>query len=329
MQTEHAELATQSLKPPKSFVLAVARSPQMWKIGTRGSALALAQAHETRALLCATHGMREDQFEIVVISTSGDRIQDRPLSEVGGKGLFSKEIEDLLLSGEIDIAVHSTKDMATTLPHGLCIAAFLKREDPRDGFIGREVSRLRDLPQGATIGSSSLRRLAQIKLFRSDLNVVMFRGNVQTRLKKLREGQVDGTILAMAGLKRLGLADQVTEILDPYQFLPAPGQGAICIEIRERDGETFNLVNAISDYETAICVLCERAFLRALNGDCRTPLAGAAVIIDDKIHFNGIVLTPDGEKMQEVAVSGKLTDCETVGTSAARLIDRSLLSSWA
>ena len=194
------------------------------KIGTRGSELALAQARETRARLMAAHGLGEDDFEITVISTSGDRIQDRPLSEAGGKGLFTKEIEEALLDGRIDLAVHSSKDMPTLLPDGLVLTAFLEREDPRDAFIGRAAARIADLPEGATVGSSSLRRQALIRRMRPDLEVVMYRGNVQTRLRKLEEGVVAGTMLAHAGLRRLGLAGVITELMDLEAFPPAPGR---------------------------------------------------------------------------------------------------------
>jgi hydroxymethylbilane synthase len=290
------------------------------KIGTRGSALALAQAHETRARLAAAHGWGEDHFEIVVMSTSGDRIQDRPLSEVGGKGLFTREIEDALLSGQIDLAVHSSKDMPTRLPEGLVISAFLPREDPRDAFIGRNVARLLDLPHGATVGSSSLRRQAQIKKLRPDLNVVMFRGNVQTRLKKVQDGVVDGTLLALAGLKRLGLESVVTEVLEPSAFLPAPGQGAICIETRQNDTMTIALVAAIDDQETGVALRCERAFLRNLDGDCRTPLAAHARLVDGVLLFKGLILTPDGSVSHKITDQGITSDAELIGERAGAAI---------
>ncbi|WP_292249398.1 hydroxymethylbilane synthase, partial [Mesorhizobium sp.] len=215
------------------------------KIGTRGSPLALAQAHETRTRLMAAHGLPEQAFEIVVISTSGDRIQDRPLSEAGGKGLFTKEIEEAMLAGRIDIAVHSSKDMPTLLPEGLEISAFLPREDARDAFIGKAAKTIAELPRGARVGSSSLRRQALIRRMRPDLEVVMFRGNVQTRLRKLDEGVADGTILAYAGLKRLGLGDVVTDLMSLEQFPPAPGQGAICIESRIGDADVERMLAAI------------------------------------------------------------------------------------
>ena len=205
------------------------------RIGTRGSALALAQAVETRTRLMAAHGLPEDAFAIEPISTSGDRIQNRPLSEAGGKGLFTKEIEEALIAGRIDLAVHSTKDMPTKLPDGLEISAFLPREDARDAFIGRTAKRIVDLPHGAIVGSASLRRQALLLRMRPDLKVVLFRGNVQTRLRKLGDGEVDGTLLAYAGLRRLSLADVVTDLMPLDEFPPAPGQGAICLETRIGD----------------------------------------------------------------------------------------------
>jgi hydroxymethylbilane synthase len=303
------------------------------KIGTRGSALALAQAHETRARLMTAHGWSETDFKIVVLSTSGDRIQDRPLSEVGGKGLFTKEIEEALLSGDIDLAVHSSKDMPTRLPDGLVLTAFLPREDPRDAFIGRSVARLMDLPIGAIVGSSSLRRQAQIKKLRPDLEVVMFRGNVQTRLKKVQDGIVDGTLLALAGLKRLSLEGAVTEVLAPKDFLPAPGQGAICIETRQDDQPTQMLVRAINDHKTDVALRCERAFLRMLDGDCRTPLAGHAQLVDGVLYLEGLVLTPDGCVSHSISDHGSPADAELIGeragASVRRLAGPEFFASWA
>jgi hydroxymethylbilane synthase len=290
------------------------------KIGTRGSALALYQANETGRLLSLAHHMPETAFEIVVISTSGDRIQDRPLSEVGGKGLFTREIEDALLSGAIDIAVHSSKDMPTLLPDGLILAAFLERQDPRDAFIGHSIAKLADLPQGATIGSSSLRRQAQIKRIRPDLNVVMFRGNVPTRLKKVADGVVEGTLLALAGLRRLELDAAVTEILPTDIFLPAPGQGAICIECRDADAGARFMLDAIAHADTTTALHCERAFLGALDGDCRTPLAGHATVANGHVTFTGLVLTPDGQQSHEIADEGPASDAVLIGTRAATRI---------
>ncbi len=286
------------------------------KIGTRGSALALAQAHETRARLMAAHGLPEEAFEIVVISTSGDRIQDRPLSEAGGKGLFTKEIEEALIDARIDIAVHSSKDMPTALPAGLELSAFLEREDVRDAFIGRAAPRLADLPQGAVVGSSSLRRQALIRRLRPDIEVVMFRGNVQTRLRKLEEGQVAGTLLAYAGLRRLGLGDIVTDLMPVADFPPAPGQGAICIESRIGDARVLGLLAAIDHAPTVQALACERAFLAALDGSCRTPIAGHAVVEGGRLAFSGTILTPDGRETHEIAAAGAAADAASIGAAA-------------
>ncbi len=290
------------------------------RIGTRGSALALAQAHETRARLMAAHGMGEEAFEIVVIKTSGDQIQDRPLSEVGGKGLFTKEIEEAMLDGRIDLAVHSSKDMPTVLPDGLALTAFLPREDVRDAFISPKAKTLMDLPQNAVVGSSSLRRQAMIKRLRPDIEVVMYRGNVQTRLKKLAEGQVDATLLAYAGLKRLGLGDVVTSLLDPEEFLPAVGQGAICIESRENDSETRRLLSAIHDDETQIRLDAERAFLAVLDGSCRTPIGGLATVEDGRIAFRGTILKPDGSKVHDIAREGDASMAAEIGREAGEAL---------
>ncbi|ESZ74493.1 hydroxymethylbilane synthase [Mesorhizobium sp. L103C105A0] len=293
---------------------------QTLKIGTRGSPLALAQAHETQARLMEAHGMPAEAFEVVVISTSGDRIQDRPLSEAGGKGLFTKEIEEALLAGTIDIAVHSSKDMPTVLPDGLELSAFLPREDARDAFIGKAVKRIVDLPQGAKVGSSSLRRQALIRRMRPDLDVVMFRGNVQTRLRKLEEGVAEGTILAYAGLKRLGLGHVVTDLMPLDAFPPAPGQGAIGIETRIGDGEVEKMLVAIHDVPTGQALACERAFLAALDGSCRTPIAGYATISGGRLVFAGLIISPDGTQSHEVKAEGLALDAADIGTDAARMV---------
>ncbi|ESY49618.1 porphobilinogen deaminase [Mesorhizobium sp. LNJC374B00] len=290
------------------------------KIGTRGSPLALAQAHETQARLMEAHGMPAEAFEVVVISTSGDRIQDRPLSEAGGKGLFTKEIEEALLAGTIDIAVHSSKDMPTVLPDGLELSAFLPREDARDAFIGKAVERIVDLPQGAKVGSSSLRRQALIRRMRPDLDVVMFRGNVQTRLRKLEEGVAEGTILAYAGLKRLGLGHVVTDLMPLDAFPPAPGQGAIGIETRIGDSEVEKMLVAIHDVPTGQALACERAFLAALDGSCRTPIAGYATISGGRLVFAGLIISPDGTQSHEVKAEGLALDAADIGTDAARMV---------
>jgi hydroxymethylbilane synthase len=290
------------------------------RIGTRGSALALAQAHETRARLMAVHELAEDAFSIEVISTSGDRIQDRPLSEVGGKGLFTKEIEEALLEGRIDLAVHSSKDMPTHLPDGLELSAFLQREDARDAFVGRSAKSLIDLPMGATIGSSSLRRQALLKRMRPDFNIVMFRGNVPTRLRKLEEGQLEGTILAYAGLKRLGMESVVTQLLPLDTFPPAPGQGAIGIETRIGDMRMAALLAPINHRDTAAALASERAFLAVLDGSCRTPIAGYAAVEGENLSFHGMVLTPDGVTMHELHSYGLTADAAKVGREAGRAI---------
>ncbi len=287
-----------------------------FRIGTRGSPLALAQAHETRDRLVAAHGMPAEMFEIVVLSTMGDRITDRSLSEIGGKGLFTQELEDMLTSGGLDFAVHSSKDMPTKLPTGLYLSAYLPREDARDAFVGRTAAKLLDLPQGATIGSSSLRRQALIKRLRPDINVITYRGLVDTRLRKLAEGQVDATLLAFAGLKRLGKDDVLTELLDPETFPPAPAQGAICIESRIGDDRVNSLLEAINDARTHEAVTCERAFLGTLDGSCRTPIAGYAVSDGENIRFSGMVLTPDGSEYFRVSTEGKAADAERLGAKA-------------
>lgn len=283
------------------------------RIGTRGSALALAQAHETRDRLAKAHGLTEDDFEIIVIKTTGDQIQDRPLSEAGGKGLFTKEIEEALLDKSIDLAVHSSKDMPTVLPEGLGLTCYLPREDVRDAFISPKVEKLTDLPQGAVVGSSSLRRQAQIKRLRPDIDVVMYRGNLQTRLRKLGEGVVDATFLAYAGLRRLGLNDVVTSLTDLEHFLPAVGQGAICIEARLSDDDTAALLAPIHDEETERRLTLERAFLAEMDGSCRTPIAGLSHVDGDIIRFKGEVIKPDGSQTHQVEGEGPVAEAEAIG----------------
>jgi hydroxymethylbilane synthase len=286
------------------------------KIGTRGSQLALAQAMETRDRLMSAHGLSIDQFEIITLSTSGDRIQDQPLSQVGGKGLFTKEIEQALLNGEIDLAVHSSKDMPTLAPEGLTISAYLPRETVHDAFISHHYAALSDVPYEATIGSSSLRRQAQLKKIRPDLNIVMFRGNVQTRLQKVQNGVVHGTLLALAGLKRLSLEHHVREILPLDDFLPAPGQGAICIETRTDDRAIHELVEAINHVPTQTALMCERAFLSELDGDCRTPIAAYAQIEGETVRFKGTILTPDGSIAHSIEKEGLLLDAARIGAQS-------------
>ncbi len=296
-----------------------ARSMQskLIKIGTRGSKLALAQAYETRNRLMAAHGLAEDDFEIAVIKTTGDRILDRPLSEAGGKGLFTKEIEEALIDGRIDLAVHSSKDMPTFLPEGLELACFLPREDVRDAFISRKYKSLAELPAGAVVGTSSLRRQAMVKRLRPDLEVITYRGNVQRRLEKLDEGVADATLLACAGLKRLGDEAVITAPIAVDEFLPAVGQGAITIESRIGDERIAGLLAAIHHEPTAKALACERAFLRLLDGSCRTPIAGLAEVDGDRLTFSGLVLMPDGSEAYDITMVGSADEAEAIGMNAA------------
>jgi hydroxymethylbilane synthase len=286
------------------------------KIGTRASPLALAQARETRHRLMSAHGFDETDIEIVAISTTGDRIKDRPLSEIGGKGLFTKEIEEALMAGEVHLAVHSMKDLPASLPEGLTIAAVLPREDARDAFISLTAGSIMDLKHGAVIGSSSVRRTAQVLRLRPDFKPVQFRGNVETRLRKLTEGVADATFLACAGLNRLGLKDKITQAMPVDIMLPAIAQGAIGIEIRESDDATRDLLRAITHHPSEIAVACERAFLKALDGSCRTPLAGHATLDGDTLHFRGHALTLDGVHCFETTRQGTSKDAARMGEDA-------------
>jgi hydroxymethylbilane synthase len=286
------------------------------RIGSRGSPLALVQANEVQARLAKAHGVAAERIEIKIIRTSGDMIQDRPLSEAGGKGLFTKEIEEALLAGTIDLAVHSSKDMPTVLPGGLVLSAFLPREDPRDAFIGRTAKSIGELPHGAVVGTASLRRQALLKRARPDLAIVPFRGNVQTRLRKLEAGEVDATILAVAGLKRLGLLAAATALLDLDAFPPAVGQGAIGLETRADDAKTRALIAAIGDADTATALAAERAFLAVLDGSCRTPISGYAQISGDAVSFHGLIAKTDGSAAFEVRRQGQAADAAALGADA-------------
>ena len=288
------------------------------KIGTRSSPLALAQAHETRRRLMAAFDLPEAAFEVVVVSTMGDRVQDRALRELGGKGLFTREIEDLLLSGDLDIAVHSMKDMPTHQPEGLLLDCYLPREDVRDAFVSPGVERLADLPAGALVGTSSLRRRAQLLVRRPDLNVVEFRGNVQTRLRKLSEGVAQCTFLAMAGLNRLGMAHVARSAIEPDEMLPAVAQGAIGIERRSADARAAAMLAAIHDGPTGLRLAAERAFLATLDGSCETPIAGLAVIEGDRIWLRGEILRPDGSASLTDEGRAPLTDGAALGQEVAR-----------
>jgi hydroxymethylbilane synthase len=288
------------------------------RIGTRGSPLALAQTHEARRLLAVANGCDESRFEIVVIRTSGDMIQDRPLSEAGGKGLFTKEIDAAMLNDEIDVAVHSSKDLPTFLPEGVTIAGYLPREDVRDAFISARAGSLAALPRGATLGTASLRRLAQVKRLRPDIKAALLRGNVETRLRKAEAGEVDATLLAYAGLKRLGLAQRATALLDIDDFLPAVGQGAIGLTARANDAATRLALSRILDVETGAALAAERAFLGVLDGSCRTPIAGHARVAAGRIAFRGMVLRPDGSEVFEVKAAGAAADAQRLGAEAGR-----------
>lgn len=285
-------------------------------IGTRGSPLALAQAHETQRRLHRALGWADEQLPLSIIRTTGDAIQDRPLSEAGGKGLFTKELDIALLDGAIDLAVHSAKDLPTALPDGIAIIGYLPREDARDAFISRRADSLGALPQGAVVGSASLRRQAQVLRLRPDLRLTLLRGNVGTRLRKLESGEVDATLLAMAGLRRLGLTEHVTTLLDIEDFLPAVGQGAIAIAIRSGDERVASALQPILEPATGHALAAERAFLAVLDGSCRTPIAGHARAIGPDLHMRGMVLRPDGAECLQVETGGAFSDAAALGREA-------------
>ena len=299
-----------------------AREASVLRIGSRGSPLALIQARAVQSGLAAAAGLDARRIEIVAIRTTGDAVQDRPLAEAGGKGLFTKEIEEALIAGKIDLAVHSSKDLPTLLPAGLLLAGFLPREDPRDAFISRKAKTLRELAPGAVVGTASPRREALVKRLRPDLKVVTLRGNVDTRLAKLDAGVMDATILAVAGLKRLGLLAEATAILDPDEFLPAVGQGAIGIETRADDANTRALVAKVDDPDTAIALAAERAFLAVLDGSCRTPIGGHAEINGENIRFRGVIVKPDGSEAFEVSREGRREAAVELGADAGRELRR-------
>ena len=290
------------------------------KIGTRGSPLALAQAYETRTRLGRALGLPEAAFEIVVIQTTGDRVQDRPLGEIGGKGLFTKEIEEAMLSKDIDIAVHSMKDMPVDCPDGLTLNCFLPREDVRDAFICNKAPTLADLPAGSVVGTSSLRRRAQLIHARPDLKVVEFRGNVQTRLRKLEEGVADATFLAVAGLNRLGRSELITAAVPVEEMLPAIAQGAIGIEWRENDADCTEALALINDADTATRLAAERALLRGLDGSCQTPIGGLAELNGDQLRLRGQVLRPDGSESVEHEMTGPTENAAAIGSEMAEIL---------
>ena len=288
-----------------------------FRIGTRGSPLALAQAHETRDRLAAAHELPGDAFEIVVIKTTGDKVLDRPLKEIGGKGLFTKEIEEEMLAGGIDIAVHSMKDMPVEQPAGLVLDCFLPREDVRDAFVSKAHDGLSALPAGTRVGTSSLRRKAQLLNRRPDLEVVEFRGNVQTRLKKLEEGVAACTFLAMAGLNRLGMSDVARSAIEPGEMLPAVAQGAIGIERRGDDARAAGLLEAIHHGPTGQRLGAERAFLAALDGSCETPIAGLAELDGGTLRLRGEILRTDGSEALADDQTGAVEDGPELGRAMA------------
>jgi hydroxymethylbilane synthase len=291
-----------------------------FRIGTRGSPLALAQAEEVKRRLLAAHaGLAPEALEIVVIRTTGDRIRDRPLRELGGKGLFTKEIEEALGAGAVDLAVHSMKDVPTELPDGLVIACLPPRADPRDALLAPGARGLDELRQGAVIGTSSLRRRAQLLRRRPDLRIVEFRGNVDTRLKKLADGVAEATLLAAAGLARLGRTDIAAVPLAPEALLPALAQGALGIEIRAGDEAAARLLAPIGDAATAACIAAERAFLAGLDGSCRTPIAGLARIdAGGRLAFAGEILSPDGIQAFAAGRTGAPAEAAALGRDAAQ-----------
>ncbi len=289
-----------------------------FRIGTRGSPLALAQAHETRDRLGAAFGLPQEAFEIVVIKVTGDAVQDRPLKEIGGKGLFTREIEDALLDGSIDIAVHSMKDMPVEQPEGLILDTYLPREDVRDAFVSLGGGALADLAQGAVVGTSSLRRKAQLLARRPDLQIVEFRGNVQTRLRKLSEGVAEATFLAMAGLNRLGMADVPRHAIEPEDILPAVAQGAIGIERRVNDSRAASMLEAIHHRPTGQRLAAERAFLAALDGSCQTPIAGLAELDGGNLRLRGEILRVDGSEVISDDQTAAIEDGAELGREMAR-----------
>jgi len=294
------------------------QSSAKFRIGTRGSPLSLTQTEAVRARLAAAHGLAPEALEIVVVRTSGDEVHDRRLADLGGKGLFTKEIEEALLQGRIDLAVHSAKDVPTFLPGGLALAAFPFRADPRDAFVSARAKSLINLPRGAVVGTASIRREALVRRLRPDLETRLLRGNVGTRLEKAERGEVDAAVLALAGLQRLGLAGRVTEVLDPEIFPPAVAQGAIAIETRERDARVRDLVAAVDDPAVAVAVRMERAFLAELDGSCRTPIAGHARVTNGRARFYGLVISPDGSEAVETRREGSASDAEALGADAGR-----------
>ncbi len=294
------------------------------RIGSRGSPLALIQAREVQSRLAKACGLAPERIEIKAIRTTGDMIQDRPLAEAGGKGLFTKEIDVALLAGEIDAAVHSAKDLPTLIPEGIALAGFLAREDVRDALISSVSDTIEGLPKGASLGAASLRRQAQALRLRPDLKLELLRGNVETRLRRAESGAIGATLLAMAGLKRLGLVHRARAPLDIETFLPAPGQGAIALTARADDGRAREALAGVADADTYAAVVTERAFLAELEGSCRTPIAGLARLDNGRLAFRGQVLRTDGSESFEIAAEGLPADAARIGQDAGRDLARRL-----
>jgi len=297
------------------------QSPALFaRIGTRGSPLALAQAKLVRSRLAAAHGVSEDAIEIDVFSTGGDRSQasNVDVATIGGKGVFTKEIDEALLSGRVDIGVHSSKDVATGLPEGMALAAFLEREDVRDAFLSLSAQSIEELPNGAKFGTSSIRRAAQALRLRPDLQIVPFRGNVHTRLNKLAEGVADATLLAMAGLNRLDETHRATAVLDPKDFMPAPAQGAIGLAVRSNDNRFLDAVTALDHAPTHSAIVAERTMLAVLDGSCRTPVGALTSLVEGKITLSGEILSLDGQTSFRAEASG--SDSETVGREVGQAL---------
>jgi hydroxymethylbilane synthase len=306
---------------PRQEIMA---QPLPLRIGTRGSPMALVQAGMVRDRLAAAHPdlAAPGALEIVVIRTTGDRVQDRPLHEIGGKGLFTKEIEEALIAGAIDLAVHSMKDVATWLPPGLEIGCLLTRDDPRDAFLSHKAKTLRELPQGAVLGTASPRRAAQALNLRPDLRIVTLRGNAGTRMRKLTAGECDATLLSLAGLRRIGEEAAIASILSTDEMLPAAAQGAIGIECRADDLATRRRLAPLDDADAATTIAAERALLAALDGSCRTPIAALAEIRDGALSLRGMVISPDGTRCHRASRQGAVGDAVALGNDAGAELRR-------
>lgn len=300
----------------------VGMADKILKIGTRASPLALIQANMVADALTKAHP--DLVVQLVPMTTTGDREQKAKLNEIGGKGLFTKEIEESLLRHETDIAVHSLKDMPSLQPDGLFLAAYLEREDPRDAFVSSDGTKFLDLPKGTVIGTASLRREAMAKHFRPDLEVVLLRGNVDTRLGKLAAGVCAATFLAYAGLKRLGKQDIVTEIFDENIFIPAVGQGIITVECREDDTRTRELLKPLNNKHSEACAIAERSFMRVLDGSCRTPLAALGKVAGDSLSLHGFYATPDGTRTVTDKIIGSVKDADKLGRNLGQLLKERL-----